>query len=124
MEMPSNEYDFCKAFAENDENIMTAAIVEDMKFVARYSKPNNNIPVQQGAKFQELVIQAEIFVSMARSNIEWFGHFRYVSVSFETHDIILFSLPIGSSNKKPRLFGIRVVRPHDMTKILAKLRIH
>ncbi len=120
--MSSSDYDICKAFAEADDNILGAGIVEDMKFTASYSKSGR--PLQRGEKFQQLMIQEEIFVSMAKSNTEWFGRFRYFTMSFERYDVILFSLPNGrSSNDKPRLLGIGVSRPYDMTKLLEKLHI-
>ncbi len=122
--MSTRDFDMCKAFAEKDDNILGVGIIEDMKFVARYSKPNSSIPIPEGEKLQELVIQSELFVSMAKASTEWFGRFRYITVSFETHDILLFSLPQGGkNNNKPRLLGIRVLRPYDMMKILEKLHI-
>jgi hypothetical protein len=115
-----SDYDICKAFAEADDTILTAAIVEDMKYTARYAKDNLQLP--KGENFQQLVIQSDIFVSMAKSNSDWFGRFRYVSISYESFDIILFSLPKRSNNKS-RLFGIRVARPYDMTKLLEKMHV-
>lgn len=119
--MSSSDYDICKAFAEADDSILGAGIVEDMKFVAWYSKRGR--PRPEGEKFQQLVIQSEIFVSMAKSNSDLFGRFCYVAMSYETQDIILLSLPNGSSNNKPRLLGIPVSKPYDVTKLLEKLHI-
>ncbi len=118
----SSDYDICKAFAEADDSIFGAGIVEDMEFVAWYSKRGRPRPKEE--KFQQLVIQAEIFVSLAKSNADLFGRFHYVAMSYEDLDIILISLPNGSrSNNKPRLLGITVSKPYDVTKLLEKLHI-
>jgi hypothetical protein len=117
----SSDYNICKAFAEADNSIFGAGIVEDMEFVAWYSKRGRPRPKE--GKFQQLVIQAEIFVSLAKSNADLFGRFHYVAMSYEDMDIILISLPNGRSNNKPRLLGVSVSKPYDVTKVLEKLHI-
>jgi exonuclease III len=120
--MSTDDYNICKSFAEMDDNIRGAGIIENMKVVAIYSK--RNIPLPKEERFQLMVSQSEIFVSIAKSNADFFGRLRYVTASFESSDIIFFFLPNGSSsNNKPGLFGIRVLRPYDMTKLLEKLHI-
>jgi hypothetical protein len=119
--MSTSDYDICKEFAGMDDNIVGVGIIENMKIVAAYS--NGILPVPKGEKFQQMVIQSEIFISIAKSNTDFFGRLRYVSMSFETVDVLLFSLPNESNNNKPRLCAIRVFRPYDMTKLLTKLHI-
>ena len=53
------------------------------------------------------------------------GTFHYVSMSYEGVDIILLPLPNerNTGNKKPRLLGISVIKPYDVTKLLEKLHI-
>lgn len=119
--MSTDDYNICKSFAEMDDNILGAGIIENMKVVAIYSK--SDVPLPKEERFQLMVSQSEIFVSIAKSTADFLGRLRYVTAAFESSDIIFFSLPNGSSNNKPRLFGIRVLRPYDMTKLLEKLHI-
>lgn len=121
--MTGNDYDICKSFAQMDENIMGAGIIDNMKVVAIYSK--QIVPMPKWEKFEQLVIQPELFVSMDKSNADLFGRFRYFSMSYECIDIILFLIPNGrsSSDNEPRLLDISVSRPNDMTKLLEKLHI-
>ena len=89
--MSVSDYNICKAFAEADGSIFGAGIVEDIEFVAWYSKRGRPRPNE--GKFQQMVIQAEIFVSLAKSNADLFGRFHYVALSYEDSYIILISLP-------------------------------
>ena len=116
----NNDYDICKSFTDMDEHILGTGIIENMKVAAMYSKPN--LPLPKEEKFQLMIIQSEIFVSMAKSNTDFFGRLRYVATSFESSDIVFFPLPTGADNKL-RTLVVQVLRPYDIMKLLKKMHL-
>ncbi len=118
--MDTNDYDICKSFAEMDDNILAAAIIEDMEVAALYSKQNMALP--NGERFKQMVIQSEVFLSIAKANADFLGRLRYAMASFETFDSLFFSLQRGTNNKV-RTLVVRVSRPYDVTKLLERLHV-
>ncbi len=118
--MSTNDYDICKSFTDMDDHILGTGIIENMAVAAMYSKPNVLLPKEE--KFQLMIIQAELFVSMAKSNADFFGRLRYVATSFESSDIVFFPLPSGADNKL-RTLVIQILRPYDIMMLLKKLHI-
>jgi hypothetical protein len=116
----NDDYDICKSITESDEHILGTGILENMAVAAIYSKPN--LPLPKEEKFQLMIIQAEIFISMAKSNTDFFGRLRYVTTSFESSDIVFFPLPSGADNKL-RTLVVQILRPYDITKLLNKMHI-
>lgn len=118
--MSSNDYDICKGFTDMDDNILGTGIIENMEVAAMYSKPN--VPLPKEERFKLMIIQSEIFVSMAKSNTDFFGRLRYLVCSFETSDVVFFPLP-SRENNKVRTLIIRVSRPYDVTTFVNKMHI-
>lgn len=70
-----------------------------------------------------MISQAELLVSMAKSNADWFGRLRYVSTSFEGSDIVFFPLQSRGEDKKIRTLVLQLLRPYDIMMLLKKLHV-
>jgi hypothetical protein len=109
-----NDDEMCKAIANLENNILGAGIIENLSLVAMYSKPGVSLPKEE--KFNLMFAQSEIMISIAKSNADFFGRFRYIVSSFEKSDTMF--LPSRSEGSgKDRIVVIQVQRPCDHEKI-------
>lgn len=111
--MSAGDNDTCRGIVDVDERILGAGIIENLALVAIYAKPN--VPLPKEDKFNLMIAQSEILTSIAKSNTDFFGYFRYIVSSFEKSDVMFFPLPMQGG--KNRLLVIQVTRPCDHEKI-------
>ena len=112
--MCSSDQDTCKVIANLDDNILGAGIIENLALVSIFSKPN--VPLPKEEKFNLMFAQSEIMISIAKSNADFFGGFRYVVSSFENSDTMFFPSK-NETTGKDRVIVLQVLRPCDHEKI-------
>ena len=110
----SNDKELCREIAGQDSNILGVGIIENLVLKAIFAKPG--VPLPKEDKFSLMFAQSEILISIAKSNTDFFGSFRYVVSSFEKSDIMF--LPSRSKDSaRDRIIVIQVLRPCDHEKI-------
>ena len=100
--------DQCKELCMLDENILLAAIIENANLLGVYSKKPMAPPNEQ--RFKVLRVQAELMVSMAKNNEDYFGEFGYLM--FHSKHLDMFLFPAGKS-RKLRIVTVAVKQPYD-----------
>ena len=116
--MSANDLGMCKAIVDMDSNILGAGIIENLALVAMYAKPD--VPIPKEEKFNLMFAQSEIMISIAKTNTDFFGPFRFIASSFEKSDIMFFPLR-NESNARDRVLVIQVQRPCDHEKIMEEV---
>lgn len=112
--MSAGDQDLCKSITDLEDNILGAGIIENLALVSIYSR--SDVPLPKDEKFNLMFAQSEIMISIAKSNTDFFGGFRYIVSSFERSDIMFFPI-INRNTGKERIIVLQVLRPCDHEKI-------
>lgn len=99
-----------------DDNILLAAIIENANLLGVYSKKPMAPPNEQ--RFKVLRIQAELMISMAKNNEDFFGELGYLM--FHSRYLDMFLFPLGK-NRKLRLVAVAVKQPYDHEDIVDRV---
>jgi hypothetical protein len=99
-----------------DDNILLAAIIENANLLGVYSKKPMAPPNEQ--RFKVLRIQAELMISMAKNNEDYFGELGYLM--FHSMHLDMFLFPMGKS-RKLRVMAVAVKQPYDHEDIVDRL---
>lgn len=113
-EMQGTEH--CKEVCMLDDNILLAAIIENANLLGVYSKKPMAPPNEQ--RFKVLRIQAELMISMAKNNEDFFGELGYLM--FHSRHLDMFLFPMGKS-RKLRLMAVAVKQPYDHEDIVDRV---
>ena len=88
---PSVNYlELAKKVTEVDSKIVGAMLVRKGALVAAFNKPG--VPAPQKAKLGELILQAELVVSISKRNADLFGQVRVATVQHSLLTIFIFPL--------------------------------
>lgn len=101
-----------------DDNILMASIIENANLIGVYSKKPMVPPNEQ--RFKVLRIQAELMVSMAKNNEDFFGELGYLMFHSRHLDMFLFPM---SGSRKLRLMAVAVKQPYDHEDIVDRIMI-
>ena len=112
--MSADDDTLCREIVDIQDNIVGAGIIESLVLVAIHVRPGVPLPKQE--KFNLMFAQSEVMISIAKTNTDFFGYFRYIVSSFEKSDIMFFPLKARSGNRD-RILVIQVLRPCDHEKI-------
>lgn len=99
-----------------DDNILLAAIIENANLLGVYSKKPMAPPNEQC--FKVLRIQAELMISMAKNNEDFFGELGYLM--FHSRHLDMFLFPLGKS-RKLRVMAVAVKQPYDHEDIVDRV---
>ena len=102
-----------------DGNILLAAIIENANLLGVYSKKPMAPPNEH--RFKVLRIQAELMVSMAKNNEDFFGELGYLM--FHSRHLDMFLFPMGRS-RKLRVMAVAVKQPYDHEDIVDRIMMH
>lgn len=106
----------CKELCTLDDNILLAAIIENANLLGVYSKKPMAPPNEQ--RFKVLRIQAELMISMAKNNEDYFGELGYLM--FHSMHLDMFLFPMGKS-RKLRVVAVAVKQPYDHEDIVDRI---
>ena len=109
----------CKELCMLDENILLAAIIENANLLGVHSKKPMAPPNEH--RFKVLRIQAELMVSMAKNNEDFFGELGYLM--FHSRHLDMFLFPMGRS-RKLRVMAVAVKQPYDHEDIVDRVMMH
>lgn len=109
----------CRELCLLDDNILLAAIIENANLLGVFSKKPMAPPNEQ--RFKVLRVQAELMVSMAKNNEDYFGEFGYLM--FHSRHLDMFLFPVGKS-RKLRVMAVAVKQPYDHENIVDKVAMH
>jgi hypothetical protein len=108
--------EYCKELCMLDDSILLAAIIENANLLGVYSKKPMAPPNEQ--RFKVLRIQAELMVSMAKNNEDFFGELGYLM--FHSRHLDMFLFPTGKS-RKLRVVAVAVKEPYDHEDIVDRV---
>ena len=109
----------CRELCLLDDNILLAAIIENANLLGVFSKKPMAPPNEQ--RFKVLRVQAELMVSMAKNNEDYFGEFGYLM--FHSRHLDMFLFPVGKS-RKLRVMAVAIKQPYDHENIVNKVAMH
>ena len=111
--------DYCKDVCLLDDNILLAAMIENANLLGVFSKKPMAPPNEH--RFKVLRIQAELMVSMAKNNEDFFGELGYLM--FHSRHLDMFLFPMGKS-RKLRVLAVAVKEPYDHEDIVDRVLMH
>jgi hypothetical protein len=117
--MSEDDMAICKAVVDMDSNILGAGIIENLELAAMHARPDVPLPKQE--KFSLMFSQSEIMISIAKTNADFFGPFRYIVSSFQNSDIMFFPLNTGKKIGD-RILATQVMRPCDHEAIAGQVK--
>ena len=109
----------CKQVCLLDNSILLAAVIENANLLGLHFKKPMAPPNEQ--RFKVLRIQAELMVSMAKNNEDFFGELGYLM--FHSRHLDMFLFPMGKS-RKLRIMAVAVKQPYDHEDIVDKVMTH
>src|SRR6185436_6030781 len=109
----------CKDIVELDKSILLVALIENANLLGSYSKKPMVPPNEH--RFKVLRIQAELMVSMAKNNEDFFGELGYLM--FHSRHLDMFLFPMGRS-RKLRVMAVAVKQPYDHEDIVDRVMMH
>jgi hypothetical protein len=110
-----NDKELCREAASVYPGILAAWIIKDGEVSSYFFKPK--VPMQNPAKVNEMVMQANILGVIGASNEDFFGEFGYLMFHWKHADVFIFPTEVDT----PKLLVIRVVRPYDHEEIVQKI---
>ena len=75
---------------ELHEKVVGAIVVGNGSLLGTYAKPH--VPLPQQSKLTELIVQAELVISISRRNTNIFGNVNYAMIQHSMLNIFLFPL--------------------------------
>jgi hypothetical protein len=77
------------------EKVVGTIVVRNGSLLGAYAKPH--IPLPQQSKLSELIVQAELVLSISRRNTNIFGNVNYAMIQHSILNIFLFPLDQDST---------------------------
>jgi hypothetical protein len=111
-----NEQEICKEIAYLHDNILAAGVVENQQLVGRYIK--DNLPQPDEERLRLTFARPEIVFSILSTDDDYFGPVRYLIISSEKFDFIVFRYGV---DRESRLFYVRTKRNFRGEEILQKI---
>jgi hypothetical protein len=110
-----NDRELCREATTIYPGILAAWIIRDGEVSSYFFKPK--VPMQNPAKVNEMVMQANILGIIGASNEDFFGEFGYLMLHWKHADVFIFPIEVET----PTLLVIRVVHPYDHEEIVQKI---
>jgi hypothetical protein len=79
-----------RSVTDSHEKIVGAIIVKNGNLLGAYAKPK--VPLPQQGKLTELILQAELVLSISKRNTNIFGDVNYAMIQHSILNIFLFPL--------------------------------
>lgn len=109
----------CREVCLLDSNVLLAAVIENANLLGMHFKKPMAPPNEQ--RFKVLRIQAELMVSMAKNNEDFFGELGYLMFHSRHLDMFLFPMNKG---RKLKIMAVAVKQPYDHKEIVDKVMGH
>ena len=107
----------CKEIANIHENILGAGIIEKGLPLALHVRPDMPMPRQD--RFEVMLGQTEIIMSIFETNEDYFGKFHYLMAHNDSSDLFFFPVAI---NGRRMVLVIRVLGPYSHEEVVGKVR--
>jgi hypothetical protein len=111
-----DEQQICKEITNLHDNILAAGVVENQQLVGRYIK--DNLPQPSEETLRLMFARPEIIFNILGTNDDYFGAVRYLIISSEKFDYILFRY---GADRKSRILYVRTKRNFRGEEILQKV---
>jgi hypothetical protein len=111
-----NEQEISKEIANLHDNILAAGVLENQQLVGRYIK--DNLPQPDEERLRLAFARPEIIFGILNTDHDYLGAVRYLIVSFEKYDLILFR---HSAERESRILYVRTKRNFRGEEILQKI---
>lgn len=86
-----NYPDITKSVTDLHDKIVGTIVVTKGNLLGAYAKPH--VPLPQQKKLTELILQAELILSISRRNVDIFGQIRVTTCQHDILNVFVFALP-------------------------------